>query len=297
MLSYQDTPIVEIQAEALDDAGVKLFIKREDLNHPDISGNKWWKLKYNLEEVIRAGHHTILTFGGAYSNHIYATAAAAKEYGINSIGIIRGEETLPGNPTLTFAERAGMRLAYVTRKEYKDKDSQSFLSKLRNQLGDFYLIPEGGTNSLAVKGIEEFAGILLENSFDYLCVPVGTGGTMAGLITAVKGQRIIIGYSVLKNGEFLKNEVTKLLGTTESSNDQWQIRTEYDLGGYAKVSPELMTFLKDFEIRHDVPLDPVYTAKMMWGILEDVKRGRFEKNSVILAIHTGGLQGTKGFLR
>jgi 1-aminocyclopropane-1-carboxylate deaminase/D-cysteine desulfhydrase-like pyridoxal-dependent ACC family enzyme len=296
MLSYQDTPIVEIKDDSLETAGVKLLIKREDLNHPYVSGNKWWKLKYNLEEAVRSGHDTILTFGGAYSNHIYATAAATKEFGINSIGIIRGEETTPINPTLTFANQAGMRLAYVTREEYKKKDSPSFLTKLRNQFGNFYLIPEGGTNTLAVRGVEEFAGILLGNSFDYLCVPAGTGGTMAGLIKGVKGQRKVIGYSVLKNGEFLVNDVGRLLGRTDAVHDHWEIQTSYHHGGYAKVSSELLSFLKDFERQHNIPLDPVYTAKMMWGILQDIKQGRFDRNSVVLAIHTGGLQGAKGFL-
>jgi 1-aminocyclopropane-1-carboxylate deaminase len=296
MLSYRDTPIVEIKVDSAETAGVKLLIKREDLNHPYVSGNKWWKLKYNLEEAVRSGYDTILTFGGAYSNHIYATAAATKEFGINSIGIIRGKESTPINPTLTFANESGMRLEYVTRKEFKDKDSPSFLTRLRNQFGNFYLIPEGGTNTIAVRGVEEFAGILLKNSFDYLCVPLGTGGTMAGLIKGVKGQRKVIGYSVLKNGEFLENNVVRLLGHTDTVHDHWQIQTSYHHGGYAKASSELLSFLKDFERQHNIPLDPVYTAKMMWGILQDIKQGRFERNSVVLAIHTGGMQGAKGFL-
>ena len=162
MIKYDKTQIQELKSQIFEQSGVRLLIKREDQNHPFVSGNKWWKLKYNLEEAMKAGHTTLLTFGGAYSNHIYATAAAAHELGLKSIGIIRGEETLPLNPTLSFAKASGMQLHYVSREAYRNKTRISFIEQLHNQFGDFYLIPEGGTNELAVKGCTEFANQLNE---------------------------------------------------------------------------------------------------------------------------------------
>src|SRR5882724_4047519 len=183
MLKYFDTHFVEIVDFGAEIAGIKFLVKKEYQNHPTVSGNKWWKLKYNLEEVQRLEYKTILTFGGAFSNHIYATAAAAKEFGLNSIGIIRGEETLPLNETLAFAKSCGMKLHYVSREEYREKNTPKISEQLKQQFGNFYTIPEGGTNLLAVKGCEEFAREkLLPLDFDYLCLPVGTGGTMAGII-------------------------------------------------------------------------------------------------------------------
>lgn len=296
MLSYNETPIQEIRDQRLDEFGVRLYIKREDLNHPFVSGNKWWKLKYNLLEAKRGEHKTLLTFGGAYSNHIYATAAAAKEEGFNCIGIIRGEETLPLNDTLSFARSCGMQIHYVSRGAYKMKTDESFLVDLKKKFGPFYFIPEGGTNNLAIKGVKEFAESLLNFSFDHLCVPVGTGGTLVGLIGGLTGRQHIVGYSVLKGGEFLKEEIRQLLELTHHNDPaNGQLITTYHHGGYGKVSDELLLFLSDFERRHGFSLDPIYTGKMMWGIFEDIRRGVFRKGSTILALHTGGLQGWSGF--
>lgn len=296
MLSYNETPIQEIRDQRLDEFGVRLYIKREDLNHPYVSGNKWWKLKHNLLEAKRGEHKVLLTFGGAYSNHIYATAAAAKEEGFNCIGIIRGEETMPLNKTLSFARSCGMQIHYVSREIYRRKMDESFLSSLREKFGRFYFIPEGGTNAFAIMGVKEFADSLSSIAFDYRCVPVGTGGTLVGLIQGLNGLRNIIGYSVLKDGEFLKGEVRQLLKLTHHNDPgNWQLITNYHHGGYGKVSGELLTFLTDFEKQHGFSLDPIYTGKMMWGIFEDVRRGNFRKGSTILALHTGGLQGWNGF--
>lgn len=287
MLHYTPTPVQEIQDPILDMAGVRLFLKREDLNHPYVSGNKWWKLKYNLEEAIRSGKKTLLTFGGAYSNHIFATAAAAREAGFESIGIIRGEETLPLNHTLSFAAGKGMKLYYVSREQYRNKMDTEFIDQLHQQFGDFYLIPEGGTNRLAIKGVTEFAQTL-SNKFDYLCCSCGTGGTLAGLIQGLPKNKTILGFSSLKGGEFLNHEVAQWL---PEPCDNWKIITDYYFGGYGKTTNALEEFKSNFEKKNRIPLDPVYTAKMMAGIFDLVQKRFFKTGSTLLAIHTGGLQG------
>jgi len=274
----------------LEEAGVKLLIKREDLNHPFISGNKWWKLKYNLEEAAQQNKSTLLTFGGAYSNHLYATAAAAHELGFKSIGIVRGEETLPLNPTLQFVTEKGMVLHYVSREVYRTRTTEEFRYQLQQQVDDFYLIPEGGTNELAVKGCAEFATKFSSIDFNCVCVPVGTGGTLAGLIKGMKGEREVIGFPVLKGGEFLRDEIMSLEKST-SDFLNWSLMTDYHFGGYAKTTPSLVNFIKDFENTYGIPLDQVYTGKMIWGIFDLIQQGYFKKGTTLLAIHTGGLQG------
>ena len=290
-LNYYPTPITEVQSDFLNKSGVRLLVKREDLNHPLVSGNKWWKLKYNLEEALWQKHNTLLTFGGAYSNHIYAMAAAAKELGLKSIAIIRGEEVLPLNHTLAFAESCGMKLYYVSREAYRHKTEEEFIQKLCDQFGDFYLIPEGGTNELAVRGVAEFAATLIhEVDFDYLCLPIGTGGTMAGIVRGMKGSKNILGFSVLKGGAFLNDEVKKWAG---DSFNNWSIVEDYHFGGYAKVTDALISFMKEIAVQHQLPLDQVYTSKMLFGILDLIKKDFFKKGSTILMLHTGGLQGNR----
>jgi 1-aminocyclopropane-1-carboxylate deaminase len=293
LLKYAETPILEIKWKSAEKSGVRLLIKREDLNHEFISGNKWWKLKYNVEEAVRQNKKTLLTFGGAFSNHIYATAASAYELGLKSIGVIRGEETFPLNGTLSFAKSQGMRLRYVSREEYRKKDDRDFLEAQQKLFGDFYLIPEGGTNEFAVKGCAELGlKLLSEISFDYLCLPVGTGGTMAGIIAGLEGQKEIIGISVLKNGEFLKDEIEKFLQLNSSPfYGNWRLLTGYHHGGYAKTTKELMDFIGEMKSEHNLPLDHVYTGKLFWALNEEIKKGFFPRGSTILALHTGGIQG------
>jgi len=284
LLSYLHTPIQEIHDRILESAEIRLFIKREDLNHPWVSGNKWWKLKYNLEDAHHHGKNTLLTFGGAFSNHIYAVAAAAYELKIQSIGIIRGEETSPLNPTLRFATHKGMNLHYISRETYRKKSDQHFIDQLRDQFGDFYLIPEGGSNALAVKGVQEFAH-MLDIDFDCLCCPVGTGGTLAGVIQGLRGKKKILGFSALKDGAFLNEEVRKL-GVNYTN---WEIITAYHFGGYAKSTEALLQFIDDFKNQHHVPLEFIYTGKMISGIFDLATKGFFKKGSILLAIHTGGI--------
>ncbi len=287
MLRYSPTPIPEIYDPILEKAGVRLLLKREDLNHPTVSGNKWWKLKYNLEEAVRLDHATLLTFGGAYSNHIYATAAAAHELGLKSIGIIRGEETRPLNSTLSFAASRGMKLHYVSREKYRTKTEQPFIDGLHKLFGDFYTIPEGGTNELAVKGVTEFAQTL-GNEFDYVCCAVGTGGTLAGLIQGVPRAKEVIGFSVLKGGEFLNGEVKRLI--SDQSSNRWKIITDFHFGGYAKNTPALISFMEAFSKSQQIPLDETYTGKVMFGLFDLVRKDFFRKGSIILFVHTGGVR-------
>lgn len=291
MLKYNKTEISNINCQIIEQSGVQLIIKREFENHPFVSGNKWWKLKYNLAEAIKQNHHTLLTFGGAYSNHIYATAAAAGELGLKSIGVVRGEETLPLNPTLSFAKENGMVIHYLSRELYRKKQDDSIIHELQNQYGDFYLIPEGGTNNLAVKGVSEFAQQLNEEiDFDYICLPVGTGGTLAGLSIGLESSKKIIGIPVLKGAQFLEEEIRNY-----TPKQNWQLIYDYHFGGYAKTTNELLEFIRWFEEQFHIPLDQVYTAKMMFGIFNLIEKRFFPSGTTIVAIHTGGLQGKEGF--
>jgi len=269
---------------------VELFIKREDKIHTTISGNKYRKLKYNLIEAEKQGFKNLLTFGGAYSNHIAAVASAGKKYGFNTIGVIRGEELgskINQNETLAFAIKCGMQLKFVSREAYKNKISEAFIENLKNNFGEFYLIPEGGTNALAVKGCEE---ILIESDidFDYVCCAVGTGGTISGLINCSQNSQQVLGFPSLK-GDFLKDDISKF-----TAKNNWKLVTDYHFGGYAKINLELISFINEFKQRFNIPLDPIYTGKMMFGVFDLIEKGYFPKGSKILAIHTGGLQGVEG---
>ncbi|SEP80461.1 1-aminocyclopropane-1-carboxylate deaminase/D-cysteine desulfhydrase [Flavobacterium urocaniciphilum] len=269
---------------------ISLYIKREDLLHPIISGNKFRKLKYNLEEAKKQNKKVLLTFGGAFSNHIVAVSAAGKEFGFHAIGIIRGDELsnkIAENPSLLKAQQLGMQFEFVTREQYRLKDSYEFMESLSNKYGDFYIIPEGGTNEWAIKGCEE---ILTESDFefDYICCAVGTGGTISGLINSSDSNQKIIGFSSLK-GDFLQNDIAKF-----ANKQNWSVNCDYHFGGYGKVTDELIDFINTFNLNHKIPLDPIYTGKMMFGVFDLIAKGYFPKQSKILTIHTGGLQGIAG---
>ena len=294
-LTPQPTPIQEIHDVVFDQAGVRLLIKRLDQVHPVISGNKWYKLKYNLLAAREQGFGTLLSFGGAYSNHIHALAGAGAEYGFNTIGVIRGEEHSPLNPTLQFAVDHGMQLHYMNRLDYRRKDSAEIIDRLRAEFGDFYLIPEGGSNGLAVQGCAEIIDDI-DQAFDVIACACGTAGTLSGLIAGLQGQRQALGVAVLKGAGFLGDEVRSLL--SESANQQhenWQINLDYHFGGYAKTKPELMEFMRRFEAAHAVPLEPVYTGKLMFGLYDLIAANHFQRGQTVLALHTGGLQGCAGF--
>ena len=265
---------------------ITLIIRRLDLVHPQISGNKFFKLKYNFLEAKRQGYQHILSFGGAYSNHIAATAFAAQQFGFKSVGVIRGEELAdrPLNPTLATAQQFGMKLHFVSRDEYRRKQQPEYLAELARQFPEHYVIPEGGTNALAIRGCQE----ILKDSdaqFDVICCAVGTGGTISGLIEASHAHQQILGFSALK-GSFLKDEVAQL---TKKTN--WNILDDYCCGGYAKTSAALVQFIRDFEAEFSIPLEQVYTAKMLMGIFDLIEKNYFLARSKLLVIHSGGLQG------
>jgi 1-aminocyclopropane-1-carboxylate deaminase len=290
-LSYNKTPIQELESQLFEQKGVQVLIKREDQNHSLVSGNKWWKLKYNLEEAVRLTYQTLLTFGGAYSNHIFATAAAGRELGFKTIGIIRGEEVVPLNHTLAFAKSCGMKLHYITREAYGKKTEPDVIEQLHDQFGDFYLIPEGGTNYLAIKGCSEFANqICQEVELDCLCLSVGTGGTMTGMIEGLDSSKKIIGFSSLKGGAFLTGEITKM---TSIEKTNWSINTDYHFGGYGKAPSELKSFIVEARANYSLPLDIVYTSKMFFGVIDLITKGYFKRGSTLLVLHTGGLQGNQ----
>jgi 1-aminocyclopropane-1-carboxylate deaminase len=292
---YDETPVIEVTGvTALEKAGVRLLIKREDQNHPFVSGNKWWKLRYNLDAANAAGL-PVLTFGGAWSNHIYATAAAASARGLKSIGVIRGEEVLPLNTTLAFAKRMGMQLQFVDRSLYRQKESDDFQSALRSRFGDFFMIPEGGTNRLAVRGCSEFAKEHLDKiPFDRLVLPVGTGGTMAGIIAGMEGRKFVSGIAVLKGGSFLVDTVSSLLNDFAGKTfGNWEILTDHHLGGYAKTTPEQIALIREMHTLHQLPLDHVYTSKAFMAILDEAKKGNIRRGETVLLLHTGGLQGSR----
>ncbi len=289
MINYSKTPIQELKSQLFEQHGVRVLVKREDLNHAFVSGNKWWKLKYNLEEAVRLDHDVLLTFGGAYSNHIFATAAAGKELGLKTIGIIRGEEVLPLNHTLSFAKSCGMKLHYISREAYRKKTESDFIEQLHQEFGNFYLIAEGGTNELAVKGCAEFAEQLNnEIDFDYLCLSIGTAGTMAGMIEGTNSSKYLIGFSSLKGGEFLVEEIRRM---TSPEKTNWSINSDYHFGGYGKTPSELKNFITEINDIHQLPLDIVYTSKMFFGVLDLIAKGYFKKGSTLLVLHTGGFQG------
>ncbi len=270
---------------------IQLFIKREDFLHPIISGNKFRKLKYNIQEAKKLGHTKLLTFGGAYSNHILAVAGAGAEFGFSTIGIIRGEELeskIAENPTLAKAQELGMRFYFVSRTAYRDKEEITFVNHLQEKFGNFYLIPEGGTNELAIKGCEEILTSEDKSYFTHIACAVGTGGTISGLINSSGQKQQIIGFSSLK-GAFLSDVIRNF-----ATQENWHTNCDYHFGGYGKVSDELISFLNRFYQETRIPLDPVYTGKMMFGIFDLIEKDYFPPGAKILAIHTGGLQGIPG---
>jgi len=302
MLASLNTPIPyqPLEDELLQKQNLKLSVLRTDLVFPMLSGNKFYKLFYNLQRAKQEGFTKLLTFGGAFSNHIFATANAGKLFDFQSIGIIRGEEHLPLNPVLSHAKKAGMQLHYLNRSAYRQKNSPEILAQLQEQFGDFFLIPEGGSNANAVKGCAEIPQHFPAQT-DFVCCACGTGGTLAGLIVGSPLTTQKIGFPVLKGGDFLKDEVKKFIQSYQediSSNSKkinekliqnWDIQTNYHFGGYAKQTPDLLNFIDKFYQKHQIPLDPIYTGKLFYGIFDLVQKDFFPEKAHIVAIHTGGI--------
>ena len=280
----------KISLPILSEKKLSLHLKREDLIHPFVSGNKFRKLKYNLIEATEQGHQTLLTFGGAYSNHIAATAFAGNEKGFRTIGIIRGEELSKkwqDNPTLKFAYEQGMHFKFISRVDYRQKNSTRFLNQLKTEFGAFYLLPEGGTNVQAVRGCEELL-TSQDEEFNVICACVGTGGTISGIVNSSTQNQRVLGFPALR-GDFLKQDIRKFV-----KKENWKLVSDYDFGGYAKINKELVLFINRFKSESGIALDPVYTGKMLFGILDMIRNDEFKSGTKILAIHSGGLQGIAG---
>lgn len=287
-------PLQEVVEPWFEQFDIRLRVLRADRVHPVVSGNKWFKLKYNLRAAQAAGHDTLLSFGGAYSNHVHALAYAGRQLGFKTIGVIRGEVHESLNPTLQFATAQGMQLMYLDRARYRHKSDPGRMAELRACFGDFYLIPEGGSNALAVQGCRELVAEIRE-PFDVLVCACGTGGTLAGLISGLAGHHQALGLAVLKGGDFLGCEVRGLLSENDAAYENWAINPDYHFGGYARMTPTLERFIEEFEARHGIPLDPVYTGKLMFGLYDLIAKGCFRRGSTIVALHSGGLQGCAGF--
>ena len=269
---------------------IRLYLKRDDLLHPLVSGNKWRKLKYNLLAAQAQGYAALLTFGGAYSNHLYATAAAGRVFGFRTVGVVRGDELAdaPLNATLAFCQAQGMRLHFVSRVDYQNKEDPAFLAHLTDQFGPCYVIPEGGTNEPAIRGTAEIMPEIVEQlgrAPDYVCCSVGTGGTVMGLAQTAPSETTVLGFLSLKIPEFHLPEPVNC-----------QIETAYHFGGYARTTPELLDFIRSFEHKTAVLVEQVYTGKMLYGIYELARQGRFPAGATVVAVHTGGLQGRSGIV-
>jgi len=273
-----------------------LHLARLDLLPYPAGGNKWFKLKYNLLEAERLGIKQLLTFGGAYSNHLYATAEAADYFGFQSIGIVRGEEHSPLNDTLQYCVNKGMQLFYMSREDYRRKTQAGFIQHWMHEQGitNGYLIPEGGSNAFAVKGVQELVNILPSDT-DIIATACGTGGTMAGLIAGIKSYQEVWGFAALKGADFLRNDIQELLSEYPgASAKKWTLLLDYHLGGYAKLSDELLSFIQQFKKEQGITLDPTYTSKLLFGLFDLANKKLLPKDKKIVVLHTGGLQAWDG---
>ena len=285
------SPILSLNPSFPEFGEVAVWMKREELIHPEVTANKWRKLKYNLQAAREQGFSKLLTFGGAYSNHIAATAAAGKYFQFETIGIIRGEHIEPLNPTLQKAEADGMQLVFISRGLYRQKKEPTQLAQWQADYGPAYIIPEGGTNQLALKGCREIVEEMHQqcaSSPTHICVPCGTGGTAAGLLQGKRDEQKLEVFSSLK-GNFLQKEIQQLLDPLQVPN--WQVHTNYHFGGYAKTKPALLDFIRYFESKSGILIEQVYTGKMLYGVFELIKKGYFQAGDQVVVIHTGGLQG------
>ncbi len=266
---------------------IQVDMLRLDLIHPVVSGNKWYKLRHNIEYAIEQGHNTILTFGGVYSNHLSATAGAAKAYGLSSIGIVRGDE---GQITETMHQcrEMGMELYFISREDYKQKEDPEFLQELSEQLDNPYIIPEGGANENGRTGAEKIEWEIPEG-YTHVCVSVGTGTTFIGLRNALPADVSLLGFAPMKQGNYLADEIRPFLKEGQDSN--WALFDNWHFGGFGKSNDELVGFMNEFYQVNEIPLDVVYTGKMMYGVREMLAAGYFPEGARVLCVHTGGLQG------
>ena len=256
-------------------------------SEPFSTGNKWYKLKYNLERAKSMGYTGLLSFGGAYSNHLAALATIGNFKGIKTIGVIRGEEHESRGYTLRFLKSQGMKLHFIGREMYKRRYEPEFLEDLSARFPDYFVVPEGGNNQDGVKGAAEIMN-LVPVGYDIICSPVGTGSTLAGLIRSGYPASYY-GFSALKGAQYLEGKISEYIGETVHP---WKLFHQFHFGGFGKINEELIGFMREFYQNYNIKLDPVYTSKMMYGVSGICKE--FPENSKILCIHTGGLQGLGG---
>lgn len=288
-----DSPLTRIEDSALTAQGLELWIKRDDLLHPIISGNKWRKLKYILNHALYLGADTIVSMGGAYSNHLHALAFAGRALGLKTVGYIRGERPAQLNPTLNDLLSWGMALRFVSRSDYRQLREYKQHDSLPELQPGQYWLPEGGAVDLALQGVAELVDEI-ELDFDTLAVACGTGTTLAGLIAAVPQTRRVFGVAALKSGDFLNDDVKQLLDAQGmTANADWRIALDYHFGGFAKTSPALLAFIRDFQQCHGIELEPVYTGKLLFAIYDLARQGYFPAGQRLVAVHTGGLQGKR----
>ena len=286
--------IETVHSPIIDKAGVNLRVLRLDQCCPDLSGNKWFKLKYNLLAAREQGYSRILSFGGCYSNHLHALALAGRQQGFQTIAIVRGERPEPLNPTLSDAVNAGMQLHFVSRSDYRRRYDNDFLASLEQQFGPAYIVPEGGNNLLGAKGCREILKPYLDEPFDIVALPCGTGNTLAGVVASLPEKTCALGVAVLKGESFLNDDVHHLLAAMNTPLCQnWRIDFRFHGGGYAKCSKGLVKFVKVFSRDH-FAIEPVYSGKLFWGLFEMIQAGEFVRGTELLAIHTGGMQGLRG---
>lgn len=290
------SPIEKINHPTFDKHQLTVFIKRDDTIHPIISGNKWRKLKFNLSHAKQHNFSGVLSFGGSFSNHIHALAFACQQQGLKSIGIIRGEKEYANNFTLSMAKRWGMELIFVDRKTYRLREDADYLASLQQQHPDYLVVPEGGSNTLALIGVGEVIEELNQQcKFDTLLTPVGSGGTLAGLVQADNNQHQLLGIAVLKQDNYLTEQVNNLLGKPSHHNN-WQILSEFHRGGYAKFNKDDVQRLLAFNQQTGFIFEPVYSGKMILALLDLIEQGHFPEGHRIVLLHTGGLQGLGGMI-
>ncbi|MGD0959140.1 MAG: pyridoxal-phosphate dependent enzyme [Methylomonas sp.] len=285
------SPLQRISEPLIDHAGLELWIKRDDLLHPVISGNKWRKLKYILDHALANNTRRLISMGGAYSNHLHALAYAGLNLSIETAAYIRGERPALLNPTLTDLQAFGMEMRFISRQEYRQLRQFKLNDSLPALKAGEYWLPEGGATDLALQGvIEGVAEIPIE--YDVLAAACGSGATLAGMISAAPPHALVLGIAALK-APFLAHDVAQLLGNRAMLRDNWRIIPDYHCGGFAASTPELLRFIRDFENRHAIPLEPVYTGKMMYAVYDLIAGGFFSPGRRLVVIHTGGLQGKR----
>jgi len=289
--AFKPSILTKLEDPLLQEHQIELWMKRDDLLHPIISGNKWRKLKYILNHALSLGSDTLISMGGTYSNHLHALAYAGMILGLKTEGFIRGEQPEPLTQTLIDLQNWGMKLTFISRSDYRLLRHYKAYNELPTLKSGQYWIPEGGAHKLALKGVEEIVSEL-EIAYDFLCAPCGTGTSLAGIINAAPASVSILGFAALKNAAFLRTDINALLLQPKNN---WQLNLDYHFGGFAKTTTELMTFITDFEDKNNIPLEPIYTGKMMFALYDRITKHTFKPGKRIIALHTGGLQGKRGF--